>query len=63
VASIYEVARLSGVSVATVSCVFNGYTDVSEETRRRVLASAQTLDYAPSAAARTLSSAVHSSSA
>jgi LacI family transcriptional regulator len=48
------VARLSGVSVATVSRVFNGYTDVHPETRERVLAAARELDYAPSAAARTL---------
>jgi LacI family transcriptional regulator len=53
-ATIHEVAKLSGVSVATVSRVFNGYTDVREETRRRVLATARELDYAPSAAARTL---------
>ena len=52
--SIYEVARLSGVSVSTVSRVFNGYADVSDATRQRVLASARELDYAPSAAARTL---------
>jgi LacI family transcriptional regulator len=48
------VARLSGVSVATVSRVFNGYTDVRPETRERVFAAARELDYAPSAAARTL---------
>jgi LacI family transcriptional regulator len=48
------VARLSGVSVSTVSRVFNDYADVSEATRQRVLASARELDYTPSAAARTL---------
>jgi LacI family transcriptional regulator, galactose operon repressor len=42
------------VSVATVSRVFNGYTDVSEETRKRVLESARRLEYTPSRAARTL---------
>ena len=47
-------AKLSGVSVATVSRVFNGYADVSETTRQRVMATARKLDYAPSAAARTL---------
>ena len=51
---IHEVARLSGVSVSTVSRVFNGYADVSETTRQRVLATAEQLDYTPSAAARTL---------
>ncbi|MFL5967240.1 MAG: LacI family DNA-binding transcriptional regulator [Gaiellaceae bacterium] len=50
----HEVSKLSGVSVSTVSRVFNGYADVSTATRERVLAAAQTLDYAPSAAARTL---------
>jgi LacI family transcriptional regulator len=52
--SIREVARLSGVSVSTVSRVFNDYGDVSSATRQRVLEAAKKLDYAPSAAARTL---------
>lgn len=52
--TIHEVAKLSGVSVSTVSRVFNGYGDVSAATRERVLAAARSLDYAPSAAARTL---------
>ena len=42
------------MSVATVSRVFNGYPDVSERTRQRVFEVARELDYAPSAAARTL---------
>jgi LacI family transcriptional regulator, galactose operon repressor len=54
IASIREVARLSGVSVATVSRVLNGTAPVAEETRRRVLAGVRKLDYAPNAAARTL---------
>ena len=54
ISNIHEVAKLSGVSVATVSRVFNGYTDVSATTRQRVLAIARKLEYAPSAAARTL---------
>jgi LacI family transcriptional regulator len=54
VATIHEVSKLSGVSVSTVSRVFNGYDDVSAATRQRVLAAAEQLDYAPSAAARTL---------
>jgi LacI family transcriptional regulator len=52
--TIREVAKLSGVSISTVSRVFNGYGDVSSATRERVLAMARSLDYAPSAAARTL---------
>lgn len=47
-------AKLSGVSVSTVSRVFNGYGDVSIATRERVREAARALDYAPSAAARTL---------
>src|ERR671914_1477649 len=53
-ATIRELAERSGVSVATVSRVLNGYPDVRDETRRRVLALARELDYMPSAAARTL---------
>ena len=45
---------MSGVSVATVSRVFNDYADVSASTRERVLKVARELDYTPSAAARTL---------
>ena len=52
--SIREVAERSGVSVSTVSRVFNDYGDVSAATKERVLAAARSLDYAPSAAARTL---------
>jgi LacI family transcriptional regulator len=54
VSTIREVAKLSGVSVSTVSRVFNGYGDVSAATKERVLETARELDYAPSAAARTL---------
>jgi LacI family transcriptional regulator len=53
-ASIREVAKLSGVSVATVSRVLNGTATVREETRQRVLERVRELDYVPSAAARTL---------
>jgi LacI family transcriptional regulator len=52
--TIRELAKLSGVSVATVSRVFNGYDDVSPTTRERVLRLADELDYTPTAAARTL---------
>ena len=54
ITTIREVSKRSGVSVSTVSRVFNGYGDVSASTRQRVLAAARELDYAPSAAARTL---------
>jgi LacI family transcriptional regulator len=54
ITTIREVAKQSGVSVSTVSRVFNDYEDVSPATRELVLAVARRLDYAPSAAARTL---------
>jgi LacI family transcriptional regulator len=53
-ATIRELAKQSGVSVATVSRVLNGYPDVRDTTRKRVLAVARELDYAPSAAAQSL---------
>src|SRR5918999_2114151 len=52
--TIKELARLSGVSVGTVSKALNGYTDVSPETRERVVRLAEELDYTPAAAARAL---------
>lgn len=47
-----EVAKLAGVSEATVSRVLSGTVPVREETRRRVLEAAQRLDYVPNALAR-----------
>jgi LacI family transcriptional regulator len=52
--TIRELARLSGVSVGTVSRALNGYPDVSDTTRARVVELARQLDYTPAAAARTL---------
>jgi LacI family transcriptional regulator len=52
--TIKELARISGVSIGTVSRALNGYTDVSPETRERVMRLAEELDYTPAAAARTL---------
>jgi LacI family transcriptional regulator len=52
--TIKELARRSGVSIGTVSRALNGYSDVSEETRERVMRLARELDYTPAAAARTL---------
>ncbi|PWC03224.1 LacI family DNA-binding transcriptional regulator [Agromyces badenianii] len=52
-ATIYEVARLAGVSPATVSRVFNG-TSVSAEKAKLVRDAADHLAYTPNRAARTL---------
>ena len=49
-----ELAELSGVSISTVSRALNGDSRVSPKVRKRVLALAEALDYAPNAAARTL---------
>jgi DNA-binding LacI/PurR family transcriptional regulator len=49
-----DVARLAGVSSQTVSRVSNGYSGVTEETRRQVLAAMQELGYRPNSAARAL---------
>jgi LacI family transcriptional regulator len=52
--TIRELARLSGVSIGTVSRALNGYPDVNADTRSRIVDLARELDYTPAAAARTL---------
>ena len=52
--TIKDVAREAGVSVATVSRVFNNSAVVSEETRRVVRDVAERLNYWPNGAARSL---------
>lgn len=52
--TITEVAQLAGVSPPTVSRVLNGNGYVKEETRIRVEAAIESLDYRPSAPARSL---------
>ncbi len=53
-ASLTDVAELAGVSHMTVSRVINGTGPVKPETRARVQAAIQELDYRPNSAARTL---------
>ena len=53
-ATIRDVAREAGVSIATVSRVFNDSTLVSEDTARRVLQVAAHFDYWPNGAAQSL---------
>lgn len=49
-----DVAHAAGVSVPTASQVMNGTGRVAEETRRRVLEIAESLDYRPNALARSV---------
>lgn len=52
--TIYELAEHLKLSVSTTSKAINGYPDVSDKTRRRVLKAAQSLGYEPSSAARSI---------
>ncbi|MEO6019741.1 MAG: LacI family DNA-binding transcriptional regulator [Knoellia sp.] len=58
-ATIYAVADRAKVSIATVSRVLAGSTGVTENTRRRVVAAVDDLDYLPSGAARSLAARRH----
>ena len=51
---IRELARRSGVSIATVSRALNGRAEVSSDTRARIVKLARELGYSPNSAARTL---------
>ncbi len=55
-ATIYDVAREAGVSMATVSRVLNDTAVVKEETKKRVLDAIAKLSYRPNAVARGLAS-------
>jgi DNA-binding LacI/PurR family transcriptional regulator len=50
-----EVAKLAGVSVATVSKALNNYREVSDETKARILHIVNELGYIPNSSARALS--------
>lgn len=53
-ATIKDVAALSGVAVSTVSRVMNGHPDVSKATHTKVMAAVQQLHYVPNSSARDL---------
>lgn len=52
--SIKDVAKLANVSIAAVSKTLNGYPDVSETTRQKVMQAAQELNYFPNRLAKNL---------
>ncbi|NDJ87318.1 MAG: LacI family transcriptional regulator [Chloroflexi bacterium] len=54
--TIRDVAKRANVGIATVSRVLNGHPSVRPETRARVLAAIEQLDYIPNTAAQNLSS-------
>jgi LacI family transcriptional regulator len=54
-ATIYDVARVAGVSIASVSRVLNGHRNPRQETRDRVLQAVAELGFVPDGAARALS--------
>ena len=53
-AGIKDLARSVGMSVSTVSRALNGYSDVSQETRRKIEAAAREIGYRPNYAASVL---------
>ena len=54
--TIQDVAKAAGVTVGTVSRALNNYADVNENTRQRIIRTAQELGYHPNLVARSLSS-------
>ena len=52
--TIYDISEKAGVSIATVSRVLNGSTNVSEKTKKKVLDVMQEYGYTPNAFARGL---------
>ncbi|MEG1016497.1 MAG: LacI family DNA-binding transcriptional regulator [Oscillospiraceae bacterium] len=54
IVTIHDVARESGVSISTVSRVLNGYSNVKEQTRLKVLDAIDKLGFRPNSFAQTL---------
>ncbi|GGF90482.1 LacI family transcriptional regulator [Paenibacillus aceti] len=52
--SIKDVAKHANVSISAVSKTLNGYSDVSEATRQKILKAAQELNYSPNMLAKNL---------
>jgi LacI family transcriptional regulator len=54
VTTIKDIAKVAGVSVTTVSRALNGYSDVNENTRQKIIEIAKQLNYSPNTLARGL---------
>lgn len=52
--TIKDIAKAAGVSVTTVSRALNGYSDVNEKTREKIMSVAKELNYSPNTLARSL---------
>lgn len=52
--NIYDIAKIAGVSIATVSRVVNGSDKVTEKTRQKVMSVIEEMDYTPNVFARGL---------
>ncbi|MFE8702442.1 LacI family DNA-binding transcriptional regulator [Cytobacillus sp. FJAT-54145] len=52
--TIKDIAKVAGVSVTTVSRALNGYSDVNEATRKKIMDVAKELNYSPNTLARSL---------
>ncbi|KIL52091.1 LacI family DNA-binding transcriptional regulator [Jeotgalibacillus soli] len=52
--TIKDLAKHTGVSVTTVSRALNGYSDVNENTRKKIMEAARLLNYSPNTLARSL---------
>ncbi|SFB23382.1 MULTISPECIES: LacI family DNA-binding transcriptional regulator [unclassified Bacillus (in: firmicutes)] len=52
--TIKDIAKVAGVSVTTVSRALNGYSDVNEKTRQKIVRVAKELNYSPNTIARSL---------
>jgi len=53
-ATLKDISKHTGYSITTVSRALNGYFDVNEETRKRILQAAEELNYSPNLSARNL---------
>ena len=53
-ANIKDIAAKCGLSISTISKALNGYTDISKETKQRVIKAAEECGYLPNSMARAL---------